>query len=818
MYLQNRPLCVMVLSFCGGIFIVHQYPSVWIKCIVIAVIIIIIMFVVCTMLLLKIIFNKAKCANEKKILRSNVIRPVTVLFCMVLFIIGCIITHNKYILFNERLPKDKDKILLTGIVSDYEIKENSIAVYLDSCVCKNFNSSFYADNIRCLAYVSKSENLQIGNEVSISGKVNRWKNPTNKGQFNEKDYYLGQGVYFSIFADEFKIINNDYKKITQQTKNIKGMLADNFDKICSEKNSGIFKAMILGDKKGIAEDVKKLFMEGSIGHTLVISGLHFSVAGLFVFKVAGQIFSVIPAGIISMLVLLLFGVMTGFSTSAKRAFVMFLITILSKIWGRDYDLPTSLAVAVFVILIGNPYTMFLPGFVLSVCAILGIIIVVPALGNNLNQKIKLPDTMSSSLGIQIFTLPVSLYYYFNFNPYSLVLNGIVLPAMPVVLIDGIISVLMCFLSQTVAKILIIPAHIILNLICLLCKVMSKLPFYLIYPGKPGFKMCVIYYAVLIGGMYFFYKKNSESNNEKHQKENIQEGRSKGETGYNKYACLLCLMLPILLFIHKKSMLDITMLDVGQGQSIFIQTKDNMRLLYDGGSTDISEVGKFRIIPFLKASGCTKLDAVFISHFDADHISGIEEIIESGDIEISVLFVPDTNLLDEPYQRLTKLAGQHNISVKTFGKGSSLKYGNLRLTGYYPESSFNVTDRNNTSIVMRVEYKINNADNNFSMLLCGDMEEAAENEILSENTLSHTDVLQVAHHGSEYTTHEEFLDKVNPSAGLISCGTDNKYGHPHNNLLERLEKYNIDTYVTKDCGAIEVVLTKENYNVIKFGGN
>lgn len=81
---------------------------------------------------------------------------------------------------------------------------------------------------------------------------------------------------------------------------------------------------------------------------------------------------------------------------------MFLITILSKIWGRDYDLPTSLAVAVFVILIGNPYTMFLPGFVLSVCAILGIIIVVPALGNNLNQKIKLPDTMSSSLGIQIF--------------------------------------------------------------------------------------------------------------------------------------------------------------------------------------------------------------------------------------------------------------------------------------------------------------------------------------------------------------------------------------------------------------------------------
>lgn len=122
------------------------------------------------------------------------------------------------------------------------------------------------------------------------------------------------------------------------------MLADNFDKICSEKNSGIFKAMILGDKKGIAEDVKKLFMEGSIGHTLVISGLHFSVAGLFVFKVAGQIFSVIPAGIISMLVLLLFGVMTGFSTSAKRAFVMFLITILSKIWGRDYDLPTSLAV------------------------------------------------------------------------------------------------------------------------------------------------------------------------------------------------------------------------------------------------------------------------------------------------------------------------------------------------------------------------------------------------------------------------------------------------------------------------------------------
>ena len=128
--------------------------------------------------------------------------------------------------------------------------------------------------------------------------------------------------------------------------------------------------------------------------------------------------------------------------------------------------------------------------------------------------------------------------------------------------------------------------------------------------------------------------------------------------------------------------------LGQGQSIFCTcTKVDLRLLSDGGSTDISEVGKFSIIPFLKASGWTKLDAVFISHFDArSHLSGLREITElKVTYGISVLFVPDTNLLDEPYQRLTKLAGQHNISVKTFGKGSSLKYGNLRLTGYYPET-------------------------------------------------------------------------------------------------------------------------------------
>lgn len=250
----------------------------------------------------------------------------------------------------------------------------------------------------------------------------------------------------------------------------------------------------------------------------------------------------------------------------------------------------------------------------------------------------------------------------------------------------------------------------------------------------------------------------------------------------------------------------TMLDVGQGNGILIQTAKKT-ILVDGGSSDVTEVGKYRLLPCLKYYGITCIDAMIMTHADTDHISGQLELIEmmqKGQLTITTYLLPqpEQSLQDSNYKKIVTEAKKAGITLQYLHKKEQLTIGDLSLYCVHPEKNFCADSANAYSTTLSLQWK------KYSILLTGDLEKNGEEAVLEElqknpSLPARYDFLQVPHHGSKNAGSEVFLQKVLPKVSLISCGYQNRYGHPHAELLERLKKIDSHIYTTPASGAISI---------------
>jgi len=267
-----------------------------------------------------------------------------------------------------------------------------------------------------------------------------------------------------------------------------------------------------------------------------------------------------------------------------------------------------------------------------------------------------------------------------------------------------------------------------------------------------------------------------------------------------------------------------MLDVGQGDGIVIRNDNGRIYLYDCGSSDVSMVGKYRLLPFLRYKGYGKIQGIFISHMDKDHTNGILELLQRAkeeNMKISYLFLPESvKYIMEDIKKVTEmeeLANQNGTQVKYLEQGDVVTDGKLKFCCLYPGETegvnLNKDERNNKSQVLFVEYK------DFSMLLTGDVEKEGENEILQyvkqNGGKLKCDVLKVAHHGSSGSSSVDFLEYINPDLSLISCGEGNSYGHPHKETLERLENAGSRILSTKESGQLTLKIRKKKVEVVEY---
>ena len=234
-------------------------------------------------------------------------------------------------------------------------------------------------------------------------------------------------------------------------------------------------------------------------------------------------------------------------------------------------------------------------------------------------------------------------------------------------------------------------------------------------------------------------------------------------------------------------LKIHFVDVGQGDCCFIQTPNNKTILIDGGGSEVGsfDVGKSTLLPYILDRGYTKIDYIIVSHFDTDHIGGLLTIME--ELKVGTAIISKQGEESENYKKFKEIVNNRNIKVLVVNKGDRLQIeNNLYFNFLWPNNSKLVSENilNNNSIVCKLYYK------NFSMLFTGDIEEIAESEILKEynNNLDilNSTVLKVGHHGSKTSSTQEFIEAVIPKIALIGVGENNKFGHPNDGVLERLE--------------------------------
>lgn len=442
------------------------------------------------------------------------------------------------------------------------------------------------------------------------------------------------------------------------------------------------------------------------------------------------------------------------------------------------------------------------------------------------------NSLSACFGIQMMTLPVLLHSFYEVPVYAPLLNLAVLPLMGPLLTAGIICGLLGMCLPAAA----VPAawfcRTILGFVEGLAGFSCRIPGALYCGGCPGKWQIAVYYMGLGAGIFLWRRKKCrKKRSAKKEAELGQPGlriwgwiRETGVYGAVYVVCLLALLW------RSQPEFQITMLDVGQGDGIFFQTRGGNIYLVDGGSSSEKEVGRYILEPFFKYNGKNRIDYLLVSHLDADHISGIEELLKEGLLEIGCLVLPGTTgvegaakllemdeeeifvNVDEAAVSLLSLAGECGVPVRFMRAGDSLQEGELLLRCLGPQAEYSYENRNAGSMVLSLEYK------ELRILLTGDLEGSGECQVLDGGFPCEAyDILKVAHHGSKYTTGEDWLSRVQPKLSLISCGEENSYGHPHEELLERLRAAKSLIYQTSESGAVEIESSGKKYRVKTWKG-
>lgn len=722
--------------------------------------------------------------------------------CLVLFIIQSLLLFWGGGQSQERLPADsifqneeEREVVLQGQVYQKTNTSKNQILYLKNNSIKSRKESFYESKI--IVYDKTFQEIEIGKTVKLRGTAQKFDRAHNPGNFDQRQYYERQGIYGVVFSKEILRVGGKVDWLSERLYRLKQSWKEKLTEAMGEKNGAVLSAILLSEKKEMDAEIKELYQKTGIGHVLAISGLHISFIGLSVYHVFRKMgASYAAAGIGAGSLLFLYVLMIGCSVSVVRAVIMLLIRIGADMTGRVYDMATALFFAGGVTSLMQPLYLVDAGFLLSYGAVLGILMILPAVEKIFPCRFKILKGIYAGVGINMMLFPILLYFYFEFPTYSLFLNILVLPMMSWVLGVGMAGSLFFLIAPPIGTLLVKVCGILLELFEWMSRLTGKLPGARIVFGQPAWWQIVIYYLFLFFAVFFILQCE--------KKEMLRRVR--------KMVWLLCPVVWILFSAGHgtKGKLCVTVIDVGQGDGILVRGPENGTYLIDGGSSDIKEVGRYRLEPFLKSQGIGSLDYVLVSHGDSDHYSGVEEMIARQEfgVRIQNLVLPATYQKEEALTKLAWLAKENGVHVLVIYPEMKLQEGGFEITCIQPEKRFAGEIGNASSMVLDLRYKA------FRMLCTGDVEEIGE-ELLLEQVKEETyPVLKVAHHGSKNSTKEELLNEIQPEIALISAGKDNRYGHPHQETLERLRKIGAAVYSTVECGAITV---KSDGNTVSVEG-
>ena len=665
---------------------------------------------------------------------------------------------------------------LDGMTTKATIEVLDYSFETDYGVAADGRASWQGRNYRIRFYLNSKNALSPGDIVSGNFRFRI----TDEG-LEDATYHRGDGIALLAYpAGEISVDHTEAPWWQYPAAHLRQYLTDRIRETFPADTESFARALLLGDDHDIGYELNTAFKVSGIRHIIAVSGFHVSILFGFIYLVTGK--HRIWTSLLGIPVLVLFAAVAGFTPSVVRACMMHGLMMLAMLFNREYDPPTSLSFAALAMMAVNPLVITSVSFQLSVGCMAGIFLFAMRIRNWLLDDKRLghakgkdllsrlvrgfAGSVSVSLGAISLTTPLSALYFGTVSLISPLTNLLTLWIVTFVFY-GIMAVCLVGLFWTAGASILAwlvswPIRYILEVTMLL----SKLPLAAVYTRS-------IYVVVWLGFCYILFAFFLLMRNKKPL----------------VFSCIAVISLCVsLLTSWVQPMTDqfrMTVLDVGQGQSIILQSEGKTYLVDCGGSyaDDAADAAAETLL----SMGISRIDGLILTHYDADHAGGIEMLLTR--IRADALFLP---AWEDENEIRSQLADYSHGTVYLMDRDLELRWKNTKLTIITSE----IRDSGNESSLC-VLFQPENCD----ILVTGDRGTLGEKLLMHRIDLPELDVLVVGHHGSKYSTSPEFLGLTQPRVAVISVEADNRYGHPAQEVLDRLVDAGCEIYRTDEDGTI-----------------
>ena len=796
---------------------------------------------------------------EKKLIKRRKIKHFTFLLFI---LIGAVYINILDVRYEEKYSNISDEVNAKGIIiSEPQDKDYK---YTYTIKVEEINNQDKYKGTKLILNINKNKLKDIvpkfGDEIELIGKFERPNSARNYKGFDYKQYLKSKGIYGTVDLENYTIVaENRVDKFNELINLVQTNMKKNINAILNKDEAALCIGILVGDREAISEEIEDNFKKSNLTHMLAVSGSHITYIITALAVLLGKTGKKLTK-IVTIIILLFFMALTGFTSSVIRACIMGILVLIASMLHRKSDTINNLGLSSLIILLFNPYAIIDAGFLLSYGGTIGIVLLGDRITNGLykilkkitkgkidftnetenavienivtimsqtNQRNKetiisklikyLIISFSVTLSANLIIIPIMAYNFSTVSFTFWISNILAAPVMEIVTIFGFIVYFISNVFPLLAEFFGIFLEFLLDILLKIAEISSLIPGSSIYIKTPYVIECVIYYLII----YVICNLDKIKNIIRESKYKLSFIKSIKKEARNKQKNMVTTSIVTIVLLVFVSMtisfipkpLKINFVDVGQGDCTLIQTPTNKSILIDGGGSEFGnfDVGESILLPHLLDRRITTIDYMLISHADSDHISGLFAIIENLNVKNIIISKQGENSAN--LKTLNQLVQEKNIKVTIAKNGDYIqidKYSYLEIL--FPEDEL-IKDNvlNNNSVVAKFHYE------NFSMLFTGDIEEIAENRICEmyedTNKLNAT-ILKVAHHGSKTSSTQRFLELVNPKIAFIGVGANNKFGHPNDEVIERLKQYTNLIYRTDECGEILVTVNKKKKVKIK----
>lgn len=645
------------------------------------------------------------------------------------------------------------------------------------------------------------QNLTYGMKCKIEGQLKMPNEPTNFYAFDYQKYLYYQKIHWVFYPKSIEISRchppkkNPFTFLQQLRIHGIKQIEEHFP----EELKGISAALIYGDRQNIEDEVLDAYQSLGVIHLLAVSGLH---VGLIV---SALFYILLRMGItkervyeILLVILPIYMILAGASPSVVRATLMTMVVLFClRLKMRIHPLDGICYVYLAYLFI-SPYVLFHIGFQLSFLISFSLIISSQSIFAHLSGYLK--SLLAVTIQSQFFSLPIIFFHFYEFSLLSFPLNMVYIPFISVIILPSVFIVF--FLMLILPNIASLFANILEKMLAFAHRVLlyfDQLQVGTITLGKITELQAIFMFIIVVFGCYQFEKRRR-----------LQD-----------------LIVPTVLFALLIAAIkmapyltptgEVTFLDVGQGDSILIELpyRKAVYLIDTGGKMDFNEeewkkrnhqfeVGQDIVVPYLKAKGITKIDRLILTHGDYDHIGGAFNVAQELKIKETLYSYGE---VEESFEKqLLQTLADRGSKIRFVKEGETWQIGKHDFYILSPMGNEETTNGRSIVIYARI--------GGVNWLFTGDLEDEGERRLI--NTYKHlsVDILKAGHHGSRTSSSPQFLDHIRPKIVVISAGRNNRFGHPHREVLQAFFERKMRIYRTDENGAIRFIFSNDQMKKVE----